>query len=386
MIAAGPQAWLNRRLLSNPGAVWLGKISYPLYLWHWPALVFARIISPTFPVGAIVAGSVVAAALTYQLVEKPIRFGTAFKGAPRWLAAAMATVFLGAVVVNQLNGVPSRIKGGAAAELQQDLRFDVPKHLECPEALTRDKPELKYCSRTAETPVAAIFGDSHGDTLFEGVAGVDTGRGWLLVGNPSCPPIVGVDTFSDEANCQARMRKAMDYLAAHEEIRTVVLVFYGNYLAADDYAADHKRYHNGPAEIRLQSSEHPGMTKAALFKLGLDETVGELIRMQRRVALVIDVPELPFWPQDCIPRLETDKPPDCRLPADGVMKRQAQLRQIVAELEEKYPPLRVFDTSPLLCDDQVCDVQRGHMLLYRDSNHLSLRGSTYVAEALVKWL
>jgi hypothetical protein len=68
------------------------------------------------------------------------------------------------------------------------------------------------------------------------------------------------------------------------------------------------------------------------------------------------------------------------------MQRQAQLRQIVAELSEKYPQLRVFDTGPLMCDDRVCDVQRGHMMLYRDSTHLSVRGSAYVARALVKGL
>jgi len=43
LIAAGPAAWINRRLLSNPVMVYIGLISYPLYLWHWPLLVYARI-------------------------------------------------------------------------------------------------------------------------------------------------------------------------------------------------------------------------------------------------------------------------------------------------------------------------------------------------------
>src|SRR6185436_20277250 len=43
LIAAGPTAWVNRRVLSNPLMVYLGLISYPLYLWHWPLLVYARI-------------------------------------------------------------------------------------------------------------------------------------------------------------------------------------------------------------------------------------------------------------------------------------------------------------------------------------------------------
>lgn len=44
IIVAGPDAWPNKALLSNRVAVWIGLISYPLYLWHWPLLTFARIV------------------------------------------------------------------------------------------------------------------------------------------------------------------------------------------------------------------------------------------------------------------------------------------------------------------------------------------------------
>ena len=44
LIAAGPANPINRLVLSNPVAVFVGKISYPLYLWHWPLLSFFFII------------------------------------------------------------------------------------------------------------------------------------------------------------------------------------------------------------------------------------------------------------------------------------------------------------------------------------------------------
>lgn len=77
VISAGPRAWLNRWLLSNPLLVWIGLISYPLYLWHWPLLSFARIMGSQVPPDGIrivlVLVSLRLASWTYNSVEKPIR-------------------------------------------------------------------------------------------------------------------------------------------------------------------------------------------------------------------------------------------------------------------------------------------------------------------------
>lgn len=78
LIYAGPNAWANRIILSNKALVWFGLISFPLYLWHWPLLSFARILEngsppPTIRI-ATVALSIALAWLTYKLIEHPIRF------------------------------------------------------------------------------------------------------------------------------------------------------------------------------------------------------------------------------------------------------------------------------------------------------------------------
>jgi hypothetical protein len=79
IILAGPQAWLNRKLLSNKLVVWFGLISFPLYLWHWPILSFGRIIYSDIPPSKFrliaVAVSVLLAWITVKLIERPFRFG-----------------------------------------------------------------------------------------------------------------------------------------------------------------------------------------------------------------------------------------------------------------------------------------------------------------------
>jgi peptidoglycan/LPS O-acetylase OafA/YrhL len=83
VISAGFTNWISKYLLGNRLMVGVGLISYPLYLWHWPILVFAKIVkggllTPTDRIGAI-AASVALAFLTYRFVEYPIRHSAALR-------------------------------------------------------------------------------------------------------------------------------------------------------------------------------------------------------------------------------------------------------------------------------------------------------------------
>jgi peptidoglycan/LPS O-acetylase OafA/YrhL len=94
LIFSGSQAWVNRFVLSNRSAVFVGLISYPLYLWHWPLLSYLTIVDNAEPepyerVSAL-ALSVVLAWLTYEFIEKPIRQQKKVReAAPAFLIAAM---------------------------------------------------------------------------------------------------------------------------------------------------------------------------------------------------------------------------------------------------------------------------------------------------------
>ncbi|MCE0723596.1 MULTISPECIES: acyltransferase family protein [Legionella] len=77
IILAGPRAWFNKVILSNRILIWIGLISFPLYLWHWPILSFAFILKGDH-IGIkaglmIILISIMFAWGTYSFVEKPIR-------------------------------------------------------------------------------------------------------------------------------------------------------------------------------------------------------------------------------------------------------------------------------------------------------------------------
>src|SRR3954453_14012781 len=80
IILAGPDAGVNRMILSTRVAVFVGLISYPLYLWHWPLISYAYIIrlgklpTPLMAAGLVVVSFLLAWA-TYRFIEYPVRFG-----------------------------------------------------------------------------------------------------------------------------------------------------------------------------------------------------------------------------------------------------------------------------------------------------------------------
>lgn len=79
IIQAGPESFCNKHILSTKVFVFIGKISYPMYLWHWPLLVFSRYFYPEGSTSIysnvyfVLVMTVLLSILTYYFVERPIR-------------------------------------------------------------------------------------------------------------------------------------------------------------------------------------------------------------------------------------------------------------------------------------------------------------------------
>jgi len=102
LLAAGPQATINRLVLAQPMLRFYGRVSYPLYLWHWPALCFPILLGVPLSMEVrvlILLASVVLAALTHELVEKPIELLRRSRRRSMMLLASLAAcTAIGAVV------------------------------------------------------------------------------------------------------------------------------------------------------------------------------------------------------------------------------------------------------------------------------------------------
>ena len=178
LIAAGPDAFANRRVLARRAMVVVGLISYPLYLWHWPLLAYLNIhYAGVPPVSARVAALCAAfalAAVTYQWVEKPLRFGRRPHRKVAALATAMTAVAGLAMVVIANDGFASRFPDPVAR--YADYQYDFRKDARVGTCWLRNRQPIdgyaKECIDQGTAPLLVIWGDSHAARLYPGLRAV----------------------------------------------------------------------------------------------------------------------------------------------------------------------------------------------------------------------
>ena len=188
VLAAGPEAWLNRHLLSRKVLVGIGLISYPLYLWHWPLLAFARIAEAGEPSVrlrlVIVAASVGLAWATYAFVERRIRFGPTRRAVVPALCALTFVAGLGGYVTFAQAGFVDRPinRSDQAHFLQYYARMRTNGTLkrayrwEC-DLLNWDTEKNRdaidpSCTQPGPNGSVFLWGDSHGQALSLGIRSV----------------------------------------------------------------------------------------------------------------------------------------------------------------------------------------------------------------------
>jgi peptidoglycan/LPS O-acetylase OafA/YrhL len=207
LLLSAPAAWGCRHVLASPPLVWIGLISYPLYLWHWPLLVFFGIIKfgpLTLPERELILlASALLAWLTYRLVETPFRFGRPSPLKIAGLGAGMVAVAAAGVVVVAGRGFDFRVP----AEIRElaDVRTDSSKWRvhECLLDLSREMSFAETCVDHNRRPLIVVWGDSTAGALMPGLRKVQETHhfGIAQFTSSSCVPALNADN-PDTPNCR----------------------------------------------------------------------------------------------------------------------------------------------------------------------------------------
>ena len=203
LIKAGPKAWFNQYVLSNKLLVWIGLISFPLYLWHWPIFVFTEIRSGELATAlklSLIALSILLSWLTYRFVERPIRFGKLIvetKTIPLGLCAVLLATAMAGGYAYQRDGFSFRFPKFIQALLNNQPKLDEGwRSGQC--ILDQGHPSSEFspsCVDKDKRPLLFLWGDSHAAALYPGLKHLqDTGAYSFGVAQRTgavCPPIIG---------------------------------------------------------------------------------------------------------------------------------------------------------------------------------------------------
>ncbi|CAG9258010.1 Putative O-antigen acetylase [Burkholderia diffusa] len=396
LIATGRDSWINRHVLARPASVWLGKISYALYLWHWPLLSFAFIVAGRMPSPAVRGGLVVIAValawLTTAIVERPVRFGPTRV----WKIAAPCLLTLGIVYLGGMTYVRGGLgfrKGYSPDADVTTARLGAGHEFVNPMCgVSPDEQRLfPFCATDKRVRSHfVVWGDSKADALYWGLVRESApGEGWTLIARPSCAPMAGVWRTSSNAGddpslCRDANTTALRMLLDTPELKTVVLVMTDRDVIGQTFA---------------DRDQKTPRTSAALD--GLDQAVTALERAGRRVALVLDNPRLRD-PRQCMDRrplawpfvrhalgvTEMSAAQRCAIVYREHVAHMAPFQALVNELKQRHPALLVYDPANVLCDAKrdACPMTMDRHYLYSYGDHLSDYGNGLVAKQFLPLL
>jgi peptidoglycan/LPS O-acetylase OafA/YrhL len=410
-IAAGTPGGLSPSVLVRHRAVqFTGGISYSLYLWHWPLIIFfgrepGAVTDNGVSRWLLLAASVVLAIASTYLIENPVRKLGTGRGRLRPPQIRVATLGLGALAMAAIVAAThagqvhtDRVQAQARAKVQE-VKTNAPAclgaasldpALSCagvmdnatpvPDPVTAldDRPKgcmqtidaaaLRVCSfgasaRSASLGVAMV-GDSHAMHWMATMQAAATKQNWHLVSmtKGSCPFTRAVRTSSpaQAASCTDWNASVLQWLRAHPEISQLVV----------------------SASSLNQFVTESGQDPFEVAQQGFEQSWAALPSSVRQVVVLRDIPRPRVDVVDCA-QLAVQRGQDvavCSRP-----RAEAELRDPQTQAAERFaagsgarsglagsvPAVSVIDLNDYFCTASTCSPGVGGAFVYRDSHHMT---------------
>ena len=346
-------------LLSQRPLVFIGLISYSLYLWHWPLIVFQRSdgilfagASGAITKATVIAASFVLAILSWRFVELPFRAKAKTTSRPRTFGAAALAVASGLALcglVLLVSGAPFRFPQ-RVVKVASYLGYD-PTHAfrsgQCYLETNRQQLDVASCmAMDTRRPNYLLVGDSHAAHLWLGLSVAMPDVRLMQASASACRPVLQPEGVIDTRACPRLMRLVFDdFLKAHHV---------DNVLLAASWKDD----------------DLPALTG----------TIDTLVRRGLNVTVLGPIVEY----KAALPRLLVDEilhgDPNAAQASrtDGIRERDLAMRKLVTARGATY--LSVYDA---VCRDRHCqEFATADVPMQFDGGHLTAEGSLEVGRHL----
>jgi hypothetical protein len=375
---------VSGRVLCYKPVIATGLISYGLYLYHWPVLVFARYylerdltaLETAFAlalVGAIAAAS-------YFLVEQPIRERKQLVSRPAIFSVSLAGLLLTAVIGvagTKTDGFPHRFSG----PVLQYVTDDKAPQEDCTPIGVRKRDRAQLCKMGVPgRPDFILWGDSHADKMSPGLDAVAREKrlAGLKLWSPGCPPLLHLDRVgSEKYRCADDNDRALKVIH-NSKVKIVILVGRWDVIFPPERGdMEAIRDARGPRVKLLKDSRE--LYDLPAFAEAFRDTIAALKSQGVHVYVVKQVPaHLQYVSSALAKYTALDRDTGVlKRPLPEVLQRRAPIDLIFDAVHD--PAVTFIDPAKRFCQDgKSCIVEANGRSLYLDDTHLSLYGAMWV--------
>ena len=351
LILANSEASVNKLFLSNNVMVWLGVISYPLYLWHWILLSFGQIISAgqlsDFHKIALILVAIGLAYLTHRYWESLFRY----KG------KKVAVLLIALMTLIGYQGWSAYVRDGLDFRHKSvlDLHGGRPPHSDkaCLQEFADYQPTFCRLSYIDKNIGTVLIGDSIAHNHFSGLEHYysNIGKSFAMIGWPGTQPFLKkteAENYPPETG--HKMNQLIVGLANDKSVKRVILGFY---------------------ETAINNLE----------KAQLERTIKFLSDNGEQIIFISPPPHLSFDPIECTGMS----------PFRAIVNKECT--QLVKDINAQYfiarielnkmaenSNIKLFDTYQQICIDDKCPLRIEGDLLYRNKSYLTVTGSKKLFE------
>jgi peptidoglycan/LPS O-acetylase OafA/YrhL len=395
--AGGPgNNMVARYILARRPIVFIGLISYSLYLWHWPLLSLARITQHGVLTAAqttlVAAIAVVLSVLTWRYVERPFRSHSAtLSAAPVLMRYALVSIalFLAGSFASRSNGL---IRFAPAEIVRTELaRYD---------GNLLSSSCLRWQGETGPLPDAGcmtgqnrfkrrlvIWGDSHADAVAPGIVKFADNRGYAThqLTMAACPPLLGAEVRGPDVSyepCSDFNKQVAQYVTSEPQIEVVFLsARWPVYTENTRFGPDDP----GPTTF-LTDVEDADLTAEAskrVFTRALDHTINSLRAAGKSVVILGTIPAIGINVPACLSRnqMPLSDVRECDVDSALVFPRMQFPDSEIERVASNRPKVCTFLPKTVLCPNGECMDSFGDQILYANDDHLSSHGAVFLSNS-----
>lgn len=368
------------RILSFKPIVFLGMISYSLYLLHWPVLAimaYLYIVPSNIEMLGIVIIMVAASALMWKFIEQPFRF--------KYKWGFMKTLFVFFIIpvivcgmlfmLNRQNILKPRVSYNK--ELSEVLENSKDKDNYCFSYLRyNDKmPDMKKCKiniNDSSLKNVLVIGDSHANSMLgfmESLMGSEFNIFNLSGGKQFYYGNLDLETLNSYKNRTKKNSNVYKIWEKNKYINKHITEKKYDYIVVGGF------YKNYIDREMLTYSE---------FQKIMDEAIVFLKQYTNNVVVIKDVPagEILFSsPPACYSqKITRDSSINCTFSYDLIYKRERYVDEILNVLEVKHQDVKFITPKNILCDKTECKTRINNVILYKDKSHITYLGAKKLGE------